>query len=199
MARIECSECSEMVDVTASSVVLPYVCSICDENDAAYLDNDGFGDYDDCNCGNCEGCESRVNAEDISMEEVLGTGQKYEDMAPAVLCPTRDETEELIADLKAQNERLTEEIEFADKRATRYMWIAKLEEVLRVSAEAQLTALRNTYTPGLVDSLKSSNAQFQKDVLEYQEKVDKFSDERDVLLSKWTILSQAFAKAANID
>jgi hypothetical protein len=133
------------------------------------------------------------------MEEVLGTGQKYEDMAPAVLCPTRDETEELIADLKAQNERLTEEIEFADKRATRYMWIAKLEEVLRVSAEAQLTALRNTYTPGLVDSLKSSNAQFQKDVLEYQEKVDKFRDERDVLLSKWTILSQAFAKAANID
>ena len=32
-----------------------------------------------------------------------------------------------------------------------------------------------------------------------QEKVGKFRDERDVLLSKWTILSQAFAKAANID
>jgi hypothetical protein len=155
------------------------VCSICDENDPAYLDNDGFGDYDDCNCGNCEGCESRVNAEDISMEEVLGTGQKYEDMAPAVPAPTDLVTEALITDLKAQNERLTEEIEFADKRATKYMRIAKQEGVLRVSAEAQLANLRNTYTPGLDSrtSLSSLN-------------LPTFS---------WTILSQSFAKAANIN
>jgi hypothetical protein len=58
-----------MIDVTASSVVLPYVCSICDEKDASFLtdleENGGWGD-EGCDCDNCV---------------------KYEDMAPAVPAP----------------------------------------------------------------------------------------------------------------
>src|SRR5271165_2776728 len=110
MAKIECYKCSEMIDVTASSVVLPYVCSICDEGDS--------------------------ECKDIPME-VLGTNQKYEDMAPAgnethTLGYLGENgfqpTEALIADLKAQNESLQR--------------IAKNEEALRVSAEARLADLQ---------------------------------------------------------
>src|SRR5271165_2687 len=130
MARIECYKCSEMIDVTASSVVLPYVCSICD--DAAYL-SDLELDDEECDCGTCTGDSE---CKDIPME-VLGTNQKYEDMAPAgnethTLGYLGENgfqpTEALIADLKAQNESLQS--------------IAKNEEALRVSAEARLADLQ---------------------------------------------------------
>ena len=144
MARIECYKCSEMIDVTASSVVLPYVCSICD--DAAYL-SDLELDDEECDCGTCTGDSE---CKDIPME-VLGTNQKYEDMAPAgnethTLGYLGENgfqpTEALIADLKAQNESLLKEVEFCDRRVRQYQRIAKNEEALRVSAEARLANLQ---------------------------------------------------------
>lgn len=148
MAKIECNDCGEMIEITASSVSLPYVCGEC-QRDFEELWDEDFGDFE---------------TEDISMEQVLGNGaqdyagQKYEDMAPAPLEPT----EALIADLKAQNERLT----------------ARLEGLSEIKATLE---------------------QSQKEVKEYQERVDELKDDRDVLLSKWVTLSQAFAKAENIN
>ena len=41
MNRVECANCGEIVDVTGSSVVFPYLCSACLGDDTDYADEDG--------------------------------------------------------------------------------------------------------------------------------------------------------------
>jgi hypothetical protein len=42
MNKVECSECSEMVEVSGSSVVFPYVCSACLGDDTDYADEEPY-------------------------------------------------------------------------------------------------------------------------------------------------------------
>ena len=41
MNRVECANCGEIVEVTGSSVVFPYVCSACLGDDTDYADEEG--------------------------------------------------------------------------------------------------------------------------------------------------------------
>ena len=41
MSRVECANCGEIVEVTGSSVVFPYVCSACLGDDTDYADEEG--------------------------------------------------------------------------------------------------------------------------------------------------------------
>jgi hypothetical protein len=151
MTKIECNGCGDQVEVTACSVCLPYVCDSCQQ--AGY------------------GCD-----DEISLEEVLGTNQKYEDMAPAPVddcgTPLGNTTEALIADLKAQNESLLKEVEFCNRRVRQYQQIAKQEGVLRVSAESLLNDYRKKPAEASLSNVKAALEQSQKEVLEYQKEQD---------------------------
>ena len=161
MNRIECSDCGEMVETSVTTVTFPFTCGSCISDKLADYEsgcdgNCGYEDsyYDDCDQDYGDMAPASENPLGISMEEVLGT-----------LNPT----DALIADLKAQNERLTARLEGLTK------WAAGLSEI------------------------KATLKQSQKEVLEYQKKVDELRGDRDALLGKWSVLSQAFAKAANIN
>ncbi len=85
ITRIECANCSDVVEVTSTSVTLPFYCNA---------------------------CETDAISDNISMEEM---GQRYEDMAPARTFQAddvieRDATNALISDLEAQNTNLLNEV-----------------------------------------------------------------------------------------
>ena len=225
MAKIECNTCGELIDVTASSVVLPYVCPGC--LDDGYGFGDGFDDYGDCTCENCEECESTGTNGAVDY-----AGQKYEDMAPAVSnvsethmlgylgkdgfqpapvddcgTPLGNTTEQLIADLRTQLEGqkaradnldtqvrdLENEIAFCDKRVAQFRGLANRETARAAKMESLLNDYRKRPEEQSLSITKSALAQSQKEVLEYQEKLDKLKDVNWGLLQKLGAIRSALA------
>ena len=158
MNRIECSNCGEIVETSVTRVTFPFMCTSCisdklDGYESAlrhHSDEDSY--YDDCDQDYGDMAPASENLLGISMEEVLGT-----------LNPT----DALIADLKAQNERLTARLEGLTK------WAAGLSET------------------------KAALKQSQREVLEYQKQVDELKDKTDVYREFIDGVADAVRKAAD--
>lgn len=103
ITRIECANCSDVVEVTSSSVSLPFYCNACKDNN--YLSTEEVLDQlSKCDCAICS-----------DNDEVE---QFYEDMTPASASHAVliDATNVLISDLEAQNVNLLNEITSLDNR-----------------------------------------------------------------------------------
>jgi hypothetical protein len=88
MNKVECSECNEVVEVTGSSVVFPYVCSACLGDDTDYADE-----------------ETQPYNSGVPCQSALGSGEyDIEDTQTRTEVDQFDADTEVINDLKTQLE-----------------------------------------------------------------------------------------------
>lgn len=155
MSRLECDSCGDLIDVSWRTTTLPYICVRCEKDSALAIEQDVweaeyvgpacFEEKDNIPCDApynsgvpCQSALDSVQAEAYDIQDHNADVLDQFDEDTDIINDVREQLDEA----HAANVRLTEEIEFCDRRVRAYQQVAAEADKFAMENEKEIRRLK---------------------------------------------------------